>query len=125
MTAKKSRYLTKTVTFNNEELTLYSLDGATWSSRKQELSDIQTRHEDDRVTFEEIRSGVVNKKNGKERDAEDSGPAPQKAAKEQKLRKEVARTEPLPKPKSRTSQKKASQQQKSAPRSRAKKSEAA
>ncbi|MCI5064727.1 hypothetical protein MRY87_03265 [bacterium] len=62
MTSRKPRYLTKTVRFDGEEHTLFSIDGATWSSRKEELSQIQDRYEDGRVTFEEIRSGVVQKK---------------------------------------------------------------
>lgn len=62
MAASKSNYLTKTVDFNDSKLTLYSLDGATWSSRKDELQVIKTRYEESRVTFQEIRSGVINKK---------------------------------------------------------------
>ncbi|MGA1191605.1 MAG: hypothetical protein ACO3XO_04925 [Bdellovibrionota bacterium] len=62
MAASKPNYLTKTVDFNDSKLTLYSLDGATWSSRKDELQVIKTRYEESRVTFQEIRSGVINKK---------------------------------------------------------------
>ncbi|NBW41218.1 hypothetical protein EBR25_09480 [bacterium] len=62
MAASKTDYLTKIVEFNDSKLTLYSLDGATWSSRKDELQVIKTRYEESRVTYEEIRSGVINKK---------------------------------------------------------------
>ncbi len=46
---KKPKYLTKVVKFGKENLTLYSLDGNTWSSRRQELTDIANRHEQERL----------------------------------------------------------------------------
>jgi len=41
-------YLSKTVRFGNNPLTLYSIDGVTWSSRKDELLLIKERQEQKR-----------------------------------------------------------------------------
>lgn len=46
---KRVKYLTKVVKFGKESLTLYSLDGNTWSSRRQELTEIMNRHEQERL----------------------------------------------------------------------------
>ncbi len=53
--AKKIKYLTKKVRFNGKDMTLYSIDGATWSSRRDELTQIIERHESEKLTFGEIR----------------------------------------------------------------------
>ena len=50
MSSRRPKYQTKKVVFNGEELELYSLDGFTWSSRKDELPVIQERHETDRFS---------------------------------------------------------------------------
>lgn len=39
------KYLTKVVLFNGMKMTLFSLDGNTWSTRKVELSEIKARQE--------------------------------------------------------------------------------
>lgn len=52
---KKFKYLTKKVKFGGKDLTLFSIDGATWSSRKDELVQIIERHENEKLTFGEIR----------------------------------------------------------------------
>ena len=52
---KKIRYLTKKVRFNGKDMTLYSVDGCTWSSRRDELAQIIERHESEKLTFGEIR----------------------------------------------------------------------
>ena len=49
--AEKKDYMTKTVTLAGKTVTLYSLDGNTWSSRAQELTEIQERHANQKVTF--------------------------------------------------------------------------
>lgn len=48
---KKIKYLTKSVTFSGKEITLFSLDGLTWSTRRSELLTIKERQERDRVSF--------------------------------------------------------------------------
>jgi hypothetical protein len=48
---KKIKYLTKIQKFAGQEVTLYSIDGATWSTRREELGEILERHERERVTF--------------------------------------------------------------------------
>ena len=45
MPEKKGKYLTKQVQFGGVSFTLYSLDGVTWSSKKEELEEIHERHE--------------------------------------------------------------------------------
>lgn len=52
---KKIKYLTKKIKFNGKDMTLYSIDGCTWSSRKDELCQIIERHESEKLTFGEIR----------------------------------------------------------------------
>jgi len=66
MSAKTLRYHKKVVSFGEDELILWSLDGNTWSTRKEELVNIQERHENERVTFEQIRSGNTSKRKAKE-----------------------------------------------------------
>ena len=44
-TATQTKYLTKVVLFNGQKMTLFSLDGNTWSTRKVELAEIKQRHE--------------------------------------------------------------------------------
>src|SRR5690606_10717706 len=48
---KSSKYLKKTVEFQGSKLVLYSLDGDTWSSRKDELHEIVERHELQKQNF--------------------------------------------------------------------------
>ena len=48
---KKIKYLTKSVSFAGKEITLYSLDGLTWSTRRSELLAIKERQERDKVSF--------------------------------------------------------------------------
>lgn len=52
---RKGAYLTKEARFGGTKVTLYSLDGVTWSSRKEELHAIQERHEKEKITFNEIK----------------------------------------------------------------------
>jgi len=49
--ARKSKYSQKTVAFGGGQITLYSLDGITWSSRKEELEAILERHEQEKANF--------------------------------------------------------------------------
>lgn len=71
MAPRKERYQSKTVRFQGKELQLFSLDGFTWSSRKDELEIIKERQENARVSFEEIRTGVITKKEKPEGEEED------------------------------------------------------
>jgi len=52
---QKPKYLTKTVSFGTTKLTLFSIDGTTWSSRKEELHVIQDRHDAAKVTAAHLR----------------------------------------------------------------------
>ncbi|WKZ56363.1 MAG: hypothetical protein QY326_06410 [Bdellovibrionota bacterium] len=52
---KKQKYLTKTVKFGGKTLTLFSIDGAVWSSRKDELTTIQERHEAERQKLAQLK----------------------------------------------------------------------
>lgn len=45
MTQEKKKYLTKTISFGGSKMTLYSVDGNTWSSRLDELDLLQERFE--------------------------------------------------------------------------------
>lgn len=51
ITAKKSKYLTKSIKFGSQLVTLYSLDGLTWSTRRSELQTIKERIESQRITL--------------------------------------------------------------------------
>lgn len=51
---KKSKYLSKSVKFGSKQLILYSLDGNTWSSRKDELHQILERHDQERAAFNQM-----------------------------------------------------------------------
>ena len=53
--SQKQKILTKTTKFGSSTVTLYSLDGATWSSRKDELPIIMERHEAQKVTAAQLR----------------------------------------------------------------------
>ena len=57
--SQKSKYMSKTVHFGGKQLTLYSLDGCTWSTKKDELQAILERHEADKVTAAHLRGEVL------------------------------------------------------------------
>lgn len=63
MAAKKRiSYKSKKVSVGEQMLTLYSIDGHTWSSRKEELLEIQERHLAERLNFGgEIKGGQAAK----------------------------------------------------------------
>lgn len=76
---KKSKYITKSVKFQGKEVTLYSLDGFTWSTRKQELALIKERQERDKVSFAAIKeengeTKVVPKVRAEVADGDDADP---------------------------------------------------
>lgn len=95
---KKPKLQSKTVKFQNKTLTLYSLDGMTWSSRKDELMVIAERHEQERLAFGEIRGQMsVNKPIAPKRDPNkfkyrrlqnEQGEAPAHPVEELRARKE-------------------------------------
>ncbi len=66
---KKVKYLSKGVKFAGKQVTLYSLDGATWSTRKEELHQILERQEAERVSFNQL-LGEAKAKEGQEAEAE-------------------------------------------------------
>lgn len=51
---KKAKYITKTVKFGDKQFTLFSLDGITWSSRREELHQILERQEQERKSFNQL-----------------------------------------------------------------------
>ncbi len=51
MSSKKGQYHTKKVSFHGKEMTLYSLDGVTWSTRPDELEVIIQRHSTEQAAF--------------------------------------------------------------------------
>jgi hypothetical protein len=48
---KKSKYLSKTISYAGKRMTLFSLDGDTWSSRPEELETIMARHEQEKANY--------------------------------------------------------------------------
>lgn len=66
---KKVKYLSKSVKFAGKQVTLYSLDGATWSTRKEELHQILERQEAERVSFNQL-LGEAKAKEGQEEETE-------------------------------------------------------
>ncbi len=69
--AKKAKYISKKVRFGAKEFTMWSIDGVTWSTRKEELTQIADRHEAERL---KLMQGVA------ERVAEDKKERPVAAA---------------------------------------------
>lgn len=55
---KKANFLKREVKFGGKTVVLYSIDGNTWSTRKDELQAIIDRHEAEKVTFGEIKGGL-------------------------------------------------------------------
>lgn len=47
--SKKAKYISKKVRFGAKEFTMWSIDGVTWSTRKEELTQIAERHEAERL----------------------------------------------------------------------------
>jgi hypothetical protein len=64
--SKKPKYYEKTVSFGGQSLKLYSLDGVTWSSKKEELHQIQERHEKQRLALQGLRPEEDDSKESKE-----------------------------------------------------------
>lgn len=54
-TQKKAKYLSKIVTFGGKKITLFSIDGTTWSSKKDELHEIQERQERQRLALQGLK----------------------------------------------------------------------
>ena len=70
MNAKsKAKYQTKTTTFGKQKVTLYSIDGLTWSSRPNELDAIKERHEAQRITFAQIKGEVKEAQEEQEKES--------------------------------------------------------
>jgi hypothetical protein len=51
MSNKKINYLKKTVNFDGKQLIMFSINGDTWSTRKEELHEIIERHELEKQNF--------------------------------------------------------------------------
>jgi hypothetical protein len=63
---KKAKYLSKSVKFAGKTVTMYSLDGATWSTRKEELHLILERQEQERASFNQLLGEAKAKEEGEE-----------------------------------------------------------
>ena len=73
---KKGAYFTKEVAFSGKKMVLFSLDGATWSTRKEELQAIKERHDREKITFNEIK-GIEDEEAATDataKSADDEGP---------------------------------------------------
>lgn len=55
-TDKKLKYLSKSVVLGAKTITLFSIDGTTWSSRKDELQAIIARHEAQKASFGKLKA---------------------------------------------------------------------
>lgn len=65
--AKKIKYLEKEVSFGGGSVLLFSLDGCTWSSKKEELEGIMERYEQQKLNFgEQILRGAQAKSSSSE-----------------------------------------------------------
>ena len=77
MAETKVKYIKKIVKFGNQELTLWSIDGTTWSTRRSELAAIKERQESQRITLSEIKNEVMSSqaesKNPADAESSDSG----------------------------------------------------
>lgn len=62
MNSKKSNFQTKKVSFNGKEMTLYSLDGVTWSTRPDELTAIIERHSTEQAAYSSDLKGEEREK---------------------------------------------------------------
>ncbi len=69
--SKKSEFITKKVKFGKQDLMLFSLDGVTWSTRKDELLIIKERHEAERNNLLKFKEEEVVK-DDKEASTEDT-----------------------------------------------------
>lgn len=54
---KKNKFLNKVIRFAGKDVTVYSLDGVTWSTRRNELVELQERLERERVSFAALKEG--------------------------------------------------------------------
>lgn len=72
MASEKQKYLTKTVKFGSGFLTMYSIDGTTWSTRKEELHQIIARHEAERQKLAQLKVDENAEKGAKSDDAAES-----------------------------------------------------
>ncbi len=79
MTQEKKKYLTKTISFGGSKMTLYSVDGNTWSSRLDELDLLQERFENGgRLPMDATKGKqpfVIRKNKFAKRAAEDEPPS--------------------------------------------------
>ena len=69
----KNKYMQKTVAFNGKQMTLFSLDGITWSSRKDELAQILERHEQERANIGELKNRLLRREADEEGEGVDGG----------------------------------------------------
>ena len=86
---KKGKYLTKVVKFGKENLTLYSLDGNTWSSRRQELTDIANRHEQERLKSIQAMGEGIEAEKGAEAEEEKEEKEEKEESAEQELEDDI------------------------------------
>ncbi|MCB0335512.1 MAG: hypothetical protein KDD62_04380 [Bdellovibrionales bacterium] len=56
--ARRSKFQSKEIAYGDQKVVLYSIDGLTWSTRKDELEDIIVRHELERTSYgDQIKGG--------------------------------------------------------------------
>ena len=48
---RRPKYFKKSIKYGKQEVTLFSLDGQVWSTRKEELADIMERHANERASY--------------------------------------------------------------------------
>ncbi len=66
MAKSKAQFLTKTTSFGGKKLVMYSIDGAVWSTRKEELAIIKDRLDNQKITLE------VTPKEGEAKDGKEA-----------------------------------------------------
>lgn len=80
MAAKKHTYHARETDFGGQKITLYSIDGLTWSTRKEELAEIMERHEYERNNFGDIKGRIIKKEGESDQESEVAKGAPNKSA---------------------------------------------
>lgn len=89
--SKQLTYMTKTIKFGSNTLKLYSLDGQTWSSRKEELEVIKERHENEKLAIVRLKNNTpANAAAGAKKAEENKKTEPVPIAKAKGLKKEKA-----------------------------------
>lgn len=73
---KKVKFLSKSVQLGAKTITLFSIDGNTWSSRKDELQAIIERHEAQKASFGKLKAAQSEGEDGKAEEAPEDDDKP-------------------------------------------------